>query len=100
MRTTTLLASFTAALTCASLAQPPADTPPEKAAVLANDRAYEAAYAKGAVKAMAAFFADAADYAADDGEVFSGREAIEGAIKAGLAENRGSKLTIDMDSVK
>ena len=85
---------------CAAFAQAPDDTSPEKAAVIANDRAYEAAYAKADAKALADFFADDADYTTDDGRTFSGREAIEGAIRAGLAANRGSKLAISVDSVR
>jgi uncharacterized protein (TIGR02246 family) len=100
MKMTALLAAVTAALAGTTLAQAPADTPPEKAAVVANDRAYEAAYAKSDVKALAGFFAEDADYTTDDGRIFSGREAIEAAIKAGLMANRGSKLAINVDSVR
>jgi uncharacterized protein (TIGR02246 family) len=74
-------------LASAAIAQTPADVPPEKAAVIANDRAYEAAYAKSDVKALADFFAEDADYTADDGRTFSGREAIEGAIRAAARHN-------------
>ena len=100
MKTVSLIASVAAALACASLAQTPADNSPEKAAVIANDRAYEAAYAKADVKALANFFAEDADYTTDDGRTFSGREAIEGAIRAGLAGNRGAKLAISADTVR
>lgn len=100
MKTIALIASLTIALAGLSFAQAPEDTSPEKKAVIANDRAYEAAYAKGDVKAMADFFAEDADYTTDEGRVFSGREAIEGAIRAGLVANRGSKLTIVVDSVR
>ena len=100
MKTVALIASVTAVLACMSLAQAPADTSPEKAAVIANDRAYEAAYAKSDTKALADFFAEDADYTTDDGRTFSGRQAIEGAIRAGLMSNRGSKLTIAVDSVR
>jgi uncharacterized protein (TIGR02246 family) len=100
MKITILIASVTAALASASFAQAPSDTSPEKDAVLANDRAYEAAYAKADVKALADFFAEDADYTTADGRVFSGREEIEGAIRAGLLANRGSKLAIAMNSVR
>lgn len=83
-----------------SLGQAPADPSPEKAAVLANDKAYESAYAKGDVKAMVDFFAEDAEYTADDGRTFSGRNAIEEAIRAGLAGNRDSRLSIQVDSVR
>ena len=100
MKTFAFIASFIATLTGASFAQAPADNSPEKTAVIANDRAYEAAYAKADAKALAEFFAEDADYTADDGRTFSGRAAIEGAIRAGLLGNRGSKLAIAVDTVR
>ena len=100
MKTIAFVAFLTAALASAGFAQAPADTSPEKAAVIANDRAYEAAYAKADVKALADFFAEDADYTTDDGRTFSGRAAIEGAIRAGLVANRGSKLAINVDTVR
>ncbi len=100
MKTVSLIAALTTALAGASLAQTPADNSPEKAAIIANDRAYEAAYAKADVKALADFFAEDADYTTDDGRTFSGRAAIENAIRAGLLGNRGAKLTIAVDSVR
>jgi uncharacterized protein (TIGR02246 family) len=84
----------------ACLAAPAADTSPEMAAVTANDRAYETAYAKADVKALVDFFSDDADYTNEDGRTFSGRAAIEEAIRAGLLANRGSKLTIEVSTVK
>ena len=99
MKTIASILSLT--ITCSHLCfAQAADTPPEKAAVIANDRAYEAAYAKGDVKALADFFSEDAEYTADDGRIFSGREAIEEAVKAGLAANKGSKLTIAVDTVR
>jgi uncharacterized protein (TIGR02246 family) len=86
-------------LASACFAQAPADAPPEKAAISANARAYEAAYAKADVAALANFFADDAGYTADDGRSFSGRPAIEEALRAGLRANKGSKLAIAVDSV-
>jgi uncharacterized protein (TIGR02246 family) len=100
MKSLALLATLTAALSCTSFAQKPADPSPEKAALVANSRAYEAAYAKADVKGMADFFAEDADYTTDDGRVFSGREAISGAIRAGLVANRGSKLAIATETVR
>jgi len=100
MKTTALIASLTVALACASFAQAPADNSPERAAVLANDRAYEVAYAKSDVKTLAGFFAEDADYTTADGRTFSGRAAIEEALRAGLMANRGSKLAITADTVR
>jgi len=100
MKTIALVISFAAALASAAFAQAPGDTSAEKAAVIANDRAYEAAYARGDAKALAGFFAGDADYTTEDGRTFSGREAIEGAIRAGLDANRGAKLAISVDTVR
>ena len=100
MKNIAIVASLTAALASAVFAQAPTDTPPEKAAVLANDRAYEAAYPKADVKALADFFAEDAEYTADDGREFSGRGAIEEALRAGLLANKGSKIAIAVDTVK
>jgi uncharacterized protein (TIGR02246 family) len=68
--------------------------------VIANDRAYEAAYAKADPKALADFFSESADYTTEDGEVFTGRKAIEDALRAGLITNRNSKLAITADTVR
>jgi uncharacterized protein (TIGR02246 family) len=100
MKITVLAVSLSAALASASLAQTPAESSPEKTAVMANDKAYEAAYAKADVKAMADFFTDDADYTTAEGQGFSGRAEIEEAIRAGLAANRGGKLTISVDTVR
>ena len=72
----------------------------EKAAVIANDRAFEAAYAKADVKALADFFAEDAEYTTDDGRTFSGRAQIEDAIRAGLLARKGAKLAINVDTVR
>lgn len=74
--------------------------PPEMAAVAANDRAYEAAYAKADVKALADFFTDDVSYTSEDGRVFNGRAEIENCLKAAFAADQGAKLTIGLDSVK
>jgi uncharacterized protein (TIGR02246 family) len=78
----------------------PPDVSPEKAAVLAADRAYESAYAKADVKALADFFADDADYTTEEGDTYSGRAEIEKSIKASFKANKGARLVINMDSVK
>lgn len=75
-------------------------TPPETAAVLANDRAYEAAYAKADVTALAGFFTEDAEYTSDDGRSFQGRAAIEGCLRAAFTGNKGSRIAIFPDTVK
>ena len=100
MKTIALFASLSAVLAGVSLAQDSADTSPEKAAVLANDRAYEAAYAKADVKAMADFFTEDAQYTSEDGRTLNGRAEIEGSIRAAFQARKGAKLAITLDSVR
>ena len=102
MKTTTLATSITTALACAfsCFAQAPADAPPEKAAVIANERAFEAAYAKADVKALADFFADDAEYTTDDGRTLSGRAQIEETLRAGLLARKGGKIAINVETVR
>ena len=83
-----------------SASKAPADPSPDMAAVQANDRAYEEAYAKGDVEALAKFFTDDVQYTADDGRSFDGNEAIKSCLKHALRENEGAKLSIDIASVK
>jgi uncharacterized protein (TIGR02246 family) len=81
-------------------AKDPAAASPEMAAVAANDRAYEAAFAKGDMKALMDFFTEDVSYTAEDGTVLDGRAAVETSLSATAAANKGSKLTIQLDSVK
>jgi uncharacterized protein (TIGR02246 family) len=96
--------SFAAVLAGAAICEEAAKTKtgmtPEMAAVLANDRAYEAAHAKGDVAALAAMFTEDAEYTSDGGRAFSGRPAIEACLREAFRTNKGSKLTIRTDSVK
>jgi uncharacterized protein (TIGR02246 family) len=73
---------------------------PEMAAVAANDRAYEAAYAKGDIKALADFYTEDISYTAEDGRVLAGKAAVEASLRAALAANEGAKLTIHLDTVR
>ncbi len=97
----TLVPLLTAVLASTGIAQAPADKPsPEQAAITALEHAFEAAYAKADLKALADFFAEDADYTTDEGRSFSGRAEIEGALKDGLMGNRGAKLDIQVQSVR
>jgi uncharacterized protein (TIGR02246 family) len=87
-------------LTSISFAQAAKDSAVERTAIEANDRAYEAAFAKADVKALAEFFAEDAEYTADDGRTFTGRAEISEAIRAGLLANKGAKLIISTASAK
>lgn len=77
----------------------PSDSP-EKSAVAANDRAYEAAYAKGDAEEMAAFFTEDISYTSEDGQIIHGRADLEASLRASAAANKGAKLSIGLDSVR
>jgi len=100
MRTSLQAAVILVAFASATFAQDAADTPPEQAAIIANDRAYEAAYASGDAKALVDFFTDDAEYTAEDGRTFKGRAEIEETIRAALLERKGGNLAINMESVR
>jgi uncharacterized protein (TIGR02246 family) len=100
MKITALLASVSAALAAVSHAETTAENSPEKTAVMAIDRAFEAAYAKADPKAVADFFTEDANYTSDDGRTFDGRPAIEQSVSAAFARNRGAKLAISLGSVR
>ena len=96
MKRIAFLVILSAALGSLSFAQ----DSPEKAAIAADDRAYEAAFAKGDVKAMVDFFTEDAQYTSDDGSTYDGRAAIEGSIKSTFEARKGAKLAINLDSVR
>jgi uncharacterized protein (TIGR02246 family) len=106
MKTSSLALSvaFSAAIVCAATAEEANHTEPgltpEMAAVLANDRAYEDAYAKADVAALAAFFTEDAEYTSDDGRTFSGNAAIKACLDDAFRTRKGSRIFIRADSVK
>jgi len=100
MQTTILVVSITASISLSCLAQSPNDEPPEKAVLLAKDRAYEAAYAKADVKALTDFFTEDAEYTTDEGQTYSGLPMIEEAIRKAFQANKGGKLAITADSFR
>jgi uncharacterized protein (TIGR02246 family) len=100
MNSTAFVVFITTALASVSFSQTGKEIPPEKAAVLALDREYEVAFAKGDVAAMAAFFAEDAEHTTEDGTVLSGRARIEESLRDGLKANKGAKLAITPDSVR
>ena len=100
MKRIALFLSVPAALLATSFGQDSAKNSPEKTAIAANDRAYEAAYAKADAKALAEFFAEDAQYTADDGRNYDGRAAIEKSIKETFEARKGARLAIDLDSVR
>ncbi|MEO8616107.1 MAG: nuclear transport factor 2 family protein [Luteolibacter sp.] len=104
MKATVLSISSAAVMACSGFGEEPAkkadEVPPEMAAVLANDRAYEQAYAKADLATLGAYFTDDADYTSDDGRNFSGRPAIEACLREAFASNKDAKIAIKADSVK
>lgn len=72
----------------------------DEKAVLALDEAFVRAYDKGDAKALAALFTEDAEVEEDSGEVYQGREAVEAALAASFAEDRGARLTLEIDSVR
>jgi len=100
MKITTFVALILSTLTTGSRAETTAENSPEKTAVVAIDRAFEAAYLKGDAKAIADFFTEDAHYTSDNGRTFDGRKAIEENIRGAFAKNKGAKLAIALDSVR
>jgi uncharacterized protein (TIGR02246 family) len=100
MKTSVLLAPVLFLSTSICIAQKPAADSPEKAEIMANDRAFEAAYAKADIKALADFFTDDAQYISDNGRTFNGRAAIEENLRAAFGRNQKAKLAIALDSVR
>jgi len=100
MKTIAALVLASAIFSLPSLAQESSDNAPEKNAIVTNDRAYEVAYAKGDVKAMADFFAENAQYTTGDGRTYNGRAAIEGSLKASFETGKGAKLAINPTSFR
>ena len=100
MKTIAFIASISAAFAAVSNAETAADNSPEKTAVMAMDRSFEAAYAKADAKALANFFTEDAHYTSDDGRTFDGRSAIENNIREAFAKSAGAKLAIVLDSVR
>lgn len=81
-------------------AETAAESSPEKAAAESGASAYEAAYAKGEAAALAEFFAEDAEYVSGEGRSWNGRSEIEAGLRATLASAKGSKLAIQVDSVR
>lgn len=100
MLTCLSFAVLTAISAHAQDAAKPAEIPAGMKAVLAQAKAYEQAYAKGDVAALAAMFTEDAEYTSDAGGTFSGRPAIEACLRDAFRINKGAKLTIHVDSVR
>src|SRR5258708_34617257 len=71
-----------------------------QAALIKNAQAFTEAFEKCEAKAVAAFWAEDGDYVDLNGRQLQGRPAIENAFKDFFKENKGSKLRIDVKSVR
>jgi uncharacterized protein (TIGR02246 family) len=100
MKTTFTSVTFAIAMVCSGVGQEPATQSPEIAAVAANDRAYEKAYAEADVKALVDFFTEDISYTDEGGNIHNGRTAIESCLRDAFTANPGAKLTIDLDTVR
>lgn len=69
-------------------------------ALMKNAQAFVDAFEKGDAKAVAAFWAEDGDWVDLTGRRLQGRPSIENAFKDFFTENKGSKLRIDVNSVR
>ena len=98
----TIFTSLSCALAIVSpgIGQEPETKSPEMAAIIANDRAYEEAYAKADVDVLAGFFSEDAEYTSDDGRTFTGNSSIKACLKEAFLNNKGAKISINIESMK
>ena len=78
----------------------PANAPPEEAAIKEAIAGYTAAFNKGDAAAVAAFWAEDAEYHSDDGTTAKGRAAVAEQFKSLFAEKKGLTLAVTPTSVK
>lgn len=92
------------ALTLASslLSAPPAPSSPQEDEKAIRDAAakYAEAFTKGDVDALAAQYAPDAIYDEGEGPAIVGRDEIKKVLAANIAENPGTKMTIDIKSIR
>lgn len=72
----------------------------DEAAIRQTGDTYETAYDAGDAKSIAAHFTADAEYVDEQGNVYQGRAAIEGAMTAYFAENPGCQIEINIDSLR
>jgi uncharacterized protein (TIGR02246 family) len=78
----------------------PVNGPADEEAIRQAAVTYVKAYSQGDAKAVAAHFTADAEYVAEDGRVFQGRDAIEKAIAESFAETPGCKLEAKVESIR
>ena len=81
-------------------AEKPRELTAEEKVIADKANAYVAAHNKGDAKALAAFFAEDAEWVDEDGAVLKGRAQIEAALKAALAGSKGRKLDLEVESAR
>ena len=64
------------------------------------DEDYESAYNRGDAKAVAAFYANDAEYVDEGGNVVSGHDDIEKLLAEEFTDNPGAKLKINVEHVR
>jgi uncharacterized protein (TIGR02246 family) len=97
------LIGFGLAQSSADRARPapaPAGTLPDEAGIREAVAAYEAAFNKGDAAALAKFWAEDAEYIADDGTVAKGRAAVAERFKTLFADKQGLTLSVTPTSIK
>ncbi len=101
MKPTSLIPTALALLAFATtaLAQDKQLSDAEKAAKTQTD-AYIAAFNKGDARALAAMFADDAQYTSDDGETVIGRAAVLEGLTKFFTKNKGAKLDVQIESAR
>jgi uncharacterized protein (TIGR02246 family) len=81
---------------------PPAPSSPQEDEKAIREAAakYAEAFARGDVDALAAQYSDDAIYDEGEGPVITGRDEIRKVLAANIAENPGTKITIDIKSIR
>jgi len=95
-------AQFLVSLACALLVAPLAQSshPEDEAAIRDSATKYAEAYSRGDVDALAAQYATDATYDEGEGPVIVGRDAIRKVLAESLAEDPGTKMSIDIKSIR
>jgi len=98
----TQISQFLLMLSATLLAAPPAPqgNPEDEKAIREAAAKYAEAYSRGDVDALAAAYAKDATYDEGEGPVISGRDEIRKALAANLAESPGTKMTIEIKSIR
>jgi uncharacterized protein (TIGR02246 family) len=103
MRTRILAATILAGLAvclAAAVAQRATPSTADEDALRKEIEAYTAAYNQGDLKALMSFWADGAEYVAEDGTVTRGKDAITALFRTVLADRKGKTLRVKITSLR